>query len=162
LGYRGSDTRPGAARRDTRSVNYAAPIEIVAAFIAEWSKGHDALHASYRRYFTERTVWENVGLATTIGIDEAIAFMEEFERSTGFTAVKVDMLAIAAAGTKVLTERIDRFYTATAKELVALRLMGVFEIEGTHITAWRDYLDTAALGPLVVPCPPPLPAGSTM
>lgn len=121
------------------------PVEVVKAFIAEWAKSSEALHASHHTYFTRNTVWENVGLISTTGIDEAIAFIRKFEEQTGFKTIRVDMLAIAQSGNKVLTERIDRFIDKAGKELTAVRIMGIFELEGDKVVRWRDYFDTASL-----------------
>lgn len=51
------------------------------------------------------------------------------------------MLAIAADGNRVLTERLDRFVRADGSEVAAGKVMGIFEVEGVHIVAWRDYFD---------------------
>lgn len=50
--------------------------------------------------------------------------------------------AIAASGDTVLTERTDRFTLADGR-VVALRVMGAFEVRGGRIAAWRDYFDLA-------------------
>jgi limonene-1,2-epoxide hydrolase len=119
----------------------ATPIETVTAFLAEWSKSAEALRSSYRDYFTAATVWENVGMVTTTGIEEALALMEQFESGQGVKTVHVDMINIAAAGDIVLTERVDRGITADGKEVMTIRLMGVFEVAGDKIVRWRDYFD---------------------
>lgn len=41
----------------------------------------------------------------------------------------------------MLTERVDRFVRADGSEIAAARLMGIFEVEGDKIVAWRDYFD---------------------
>ena len=61
---------------------------------------------------TPGTVWENVGLATTTGIDEAIALNAQLGQSIGIATIRVDTLTIAEAGNKVLTERIDHLVDA--------------------------------------------------
>lgn len=122
------------------------PVQTVTDFLAEWSKSPEEMHASYRTYFTDATIWENVGLSTTTGIDEALTLLGGFEANYGVDVVKVDMLAIAAAGNKVLTERIDRLMARDGSEVAALRLMGIFEVEGGKIVRWRDYFDSAAMG----------------
>jgi limonene-1,2-epoxide hydrolase len=118
------------------------PIETVTAFCAEWGKSEQAMFDSFRRYFTPTTVWENVGLATTTGIDEALALMQGF---AGVATIGVGMVSIAAVGNKVLTERIDRMIDADSKEMMAVRLMGIFEVEDGKIAEWRDYFDTAVM-----------------
>lgn len=121
------------------------PINTVTAFLAEWSKSLEAMRASYRDYFTAATVWENVGMATTTGIGEALALIDGFESGYGIQTIKVDMINIAAAGNIVLTERVDRMITVDGSEAMAIRLMGVFEVADGKIVRWRDYFDTAAL-----------------
>ncbi|MGH6809651.1 MAG: limonene-1,2-epoxide hydrolase family protein [Ensifer adhaerens] len=116
-----------------------SPIEIVKAFCAAFpdNDGKTAI----RRWFTSQTVWINEGVSSTIGIEEAIAFLERPERSPSIAAVHFDMLAIAADGNRVLTERLDRFVRADGSEVAAGRVMGIFEVESDHIVAWRDYFD---------------------
>lgn len=123
----------------------ATPVETVTAFFAEWDKSSDAIRAAFRRYFMEATVWENVGVSTTTGVDEALALMDSFETGFGLATMRIDMLQIAAAGNVVLTERIDRIIGADGTESLAIRLMGVLEVEDGKIINWRDYFDTAAL-----------------
>jgi len=123
------------------------PIEVVTAFCAECGKGKEAMQAAIRRYFREDTVWENVGLAQTTGVEEALALLTGFEAQAGAACFDVEMLAIAAQGNRVLTERLDRMLTASGDVVMPLRLMGIFEVDGDKITAWRDYFDTAAMNP---------------
>lgn len=118
------------------------PIETVKAFSAAISEDNGKV--AVRRWFTPTTIWINEGVSKTTGIDEAIAFLERPGRSPEIAAVHFDMLAIAANGNKVLTERLDRFVRADGSEIAAIRLMGIFEVEGEHIVAWRDYADTNA------------------
>lgn len=51
------------------------------------------------------------------------------------------MLAIAADGNKVLTERLDRFERAYGIEIGAPTVMGILELDGDQIIAWGDYFD---------------------
>ncbi|MBE2991457.1 nuclear transport factor 2 family protein [Sphingomonas sp. CFBP 13603] len=118
------------------------PIETVKAFSAAISEDNGKV--AIRRWFTPTTIWINEGVSKTTGIDEAIAFLERPGRSPEIAAVHFDMLAIAANGNKVLTERLDRFVRADGSEIAAIRLMGIFEVEGQHIVEWRDYADTNA------------------
>lgn len=123
------------------------PIETVTAFVAQWGVSREALRASIRDYFTPATIWENVGFATTTGIDEAFGLLDGFERDAGVVTIGIDMLAIVADGNRVLTERVDRMIAADGTEIMGLRLMGIFEVADGKIAAWRDYFDTAALAP---------------
>src|SRR5689334_10643386 len=80
--------------------------DTVLAFLKMWEEP-GGLDQSFRDYFTPGTVWENVGLATTTGIDEAIALNAQLGSVIAMDTIRVDTLTIAEAGNKVLTERID-------------------------------------------------------
>ncbi|MEZ0295264.1 MAG: limonene-1,2-epoxide hydrolase family protein [Candidatus Methylacidiphilales bacterium] len=118
------------------------PIETVTAFCAEFSIDHG--RSAIRKWFTPDTVWVNEGLSVTTGIDEAIALIEVVEKAVGIKNGQFEILAIAADGNRVLTERLDRFQRADGSEIAASKVMGIFEVEGDHIVAWRDYYDTKA------------------
>ncbi|WP_417620310.1 limonene-1,2-epoxide hydrolase family protein [Parasphingorhabdus sp.] len=121
------------------------PIETATQFLEQLGKSKEAMHAAIRTYLTPDTVWENVGLAKTAGIEEALGLLAQFEQTMGVDRIRIDTLAIAASGDTVLTERIDYLVGADGTEHIALRVMGVLEIKNEKITAWRDYFDTAAL-----------------
>jgi limonene-1,2-epoxide hydrolase len=117
------------------------PGEIVTAFIAKWEEP-DGFPEAVEVYFTDETVWENVGLITTSGRQEAVGFYDQFSAQTGMTGMKIDVLALAETGGKVLTERIDYLLGADGKPVMTVPVMGVFETADGKITAWRDYFDT--------------------
>lgn len=119
----------------------STPSEVVTTFLALWDKP-GGLDASFRDYFNADTVWENVGLSTTTGPDQAIALNAQFA-AIGLATIRVDNLAVAEVGNKVLTERIDHMVDAAGKILFSAPVMGIFEIEGGKIAAWRDYFDSA-------------------
>lgn len=118
------------------------PLETVKAFCAAFSKDHG--RTAIRQWFTPATVWVNEGISVTTGIEEAIASIEAVEKAFGIHSAHFDMLAIAADGNRVLTERRDRFQRADGTEIGATTVMGIFEVEGDHIVAWRDYYDVHA------------------
>lgn len=132
---------PAASDR-TEDRRVSTPIEIVTAFCATFPE--DDGKAAIRRYFAPHTVWINEGISKTTGIEEAIAFLERPNRSQSIAAVHFDILAIAADGNRVLTERLDRFVRADGSEIAAIRVMGIFEVEGGRIVGWRDYADVNA------------------
>ena len=121
----------------------ATATETVKAFCVQFSKSKLGMHEAIRAYFTPKTVWENVGLAVTTGIDDALGVLAQFNQAMGIDAIDVEMLAIAADGDRVLTERIDHLLRADGSEVWAPRVMGIFEIEDGRICAWRDYFDSA-------------------
>src|SRR5882724_2443561 len=111
------------------------PIDSVTAFFAALPE--DKGKVAIQRWFTPSTVWVNEGVAITTGIDQAIALTDQLEKATGIATVRIEMLAIAADGNKVLTERLDRFERADGSEIGAVKVMGILELDGDHIIAWR-------------------------
>jgi limonene-1,2-epoxide hydrolase len=123
------------------------PVEIVTRFLALWEEP-DGFPKAVGLYFTPETVWENHGLVTTTGPDEALGFYERFSAETGMKGMEIETLAIAqAADNKVLTERIDWILDSGGAVVMKVPVMGIFEIAGGKIAAWRDYFDTAANSP---------------
>jgi limonene-1,2-epoxide hydrolase len=120
--------------------------DTVLAFVKLWEEP-DGFPRAVAAYFTPETVWENHGLLTTTGLDEALGFYREFGAATGMAGMKIDVLAIAETGGKVLTERIDWILGADGKAVMEVPVMGIFEVADGRITAWRDYFDTKANSP---------------
>ncbi|BBF71489.1 MULTISPECIES: limonene-1,2-epoxide hydrolase family protein [Sphingomonas] len=119
------------------------PLDEALAFFRESSGAREDMLSAMERRFTVDTRWENVGVATTVGIDQARAFVEGFLGRIPFERCAVVVHHAAAAGNVVLTERSDIFYGPDGQEIFSLRLMGTLEMDGPHIVAWRDYFDTS-------------------
>ena len=119
------------------------PLELVSEFCHSFVE--DGGRPAIRRWFTPDTVWNNVGIASTTGIEEAIDFIDGLEKSMGIATVRIEMLAIAADGNRVLTERLDIFERADGSEIGRTTIMGIYELDGDHISAWRDYAHPNAL-----------------
>ena len=121
------------------------PTEIVLKFLDQCGKGKTDLQDAFHTYFTANTIWENVGLIATTGVEEALAFIDKSESSAGITHFDADTLSIAVEGNRVLTERVDRLLTSKGEPVVTLRVMGIFELADGKIAAWRDYFDPSPL-----------------
>lgn len=121
----------------------ASPLDEVLAFFGEWQPTLADMLASMEKRFTDATVWENVGLSRTVGFAEANAFMEAFARMKPIESGEVIVHHAAQVGNVVLTERTDNFHDKDGNLIVSIPLMGVFEMDGPKIIAWRDYFDTA-------------------
>lgn len=119
------------------------PTEEVLTYFEEWTTV-EAMIASMQRRFTPETVWENVGMSRTLGAEEAIGFTQLFFGQLGVARGEVIVDHIAAVGNVVLTERTDIFYGAGGTPVLSIKLMGVLEMDGPNILAWRDYFDTKA------------------
>lgn len=89
-------------------------------------------------YFADDAVYHNIPIAPVTGRAAIEATLAQF--LTPATSCEFEMLAIAASGNVVLTERIDRF--VIGGKVIALPVMGTFELTGDgKIKAWRDYFD---------------------
>ncbi len=121
----------------------ADPEQVVREFCDAWSTGDiDRI----MRSFADDAVYHNIPMEPVVGTEAIRTFIE------GFTAmvdrIEFEILHLAVNGNVVLTERIDTFVRPEGS--VGLPVMGTFELDGTKITAWRDYFDlvqvTAAFG----------------
>jgi limonene-1,2-epoxide hydrolase len=63
--------------------------------------------------------------------------------------VSLQVIHIAAAGTAVLAERLERFNDRASGVICELPVMGAFELKDGNIAAWRDYFDLAQAKPLL-------------
>lgn len=117
------------------------PQQTVEAFLANWPDPA-RLHSSITDYFSADCVYENIGVSKTVGPEEALAWFRMMAAQLPFVSIGVDMLAIAANGDTVLTERIDYLRDQAGNTLPAIPLMGVFKVRDGKIVAWRDYFDT--------------------
>jgi len=91
-------------------------------------------------FFTEDAVYHNMPMPAMTGKTAIRSVLEMFLGPATFAEFEV--LNIAASGDVVLTERIDRFEVAGKR--IELPVMGVFEVKGGKMAAWRDYFDMAA------------------
>lgn len=113
--------------------------EAVLSFLGQW-KDLDAnsIGSVVDEYFTTDSSYYNMPsvLQPAHGIEAVKASIAGF-----FNAFAIDIITLRVTSTNdiVMTERIDRL-THKGKTYDLL-LMGIFELEGTKIKAWRDYLD---------------------
>lgn len=119
------------------------PVTFVRQHLARYATDFDGCCAAMREDFTDRTVWENVGLSLTTGAEEAITLMQQFRDQMGMDRLEIDILAAAGLGNSVLTERVDHLLRADGSIIASIRLMGTLEVADGKIVAWRDYFDTA-------------------
>ena len=118
------------------------PTETVATFLDLWDRP-GGLAQAIRDYFTPDAVWENHGFVTSKGIEEAMGVLSGFGQHADSLVMRVDTLAIAAQGGKVLTERVDHIVGPDGKPAISFPVMGIFEVTAQgKLSAWRDYFDT--------------------
>ena len=89
-------------------------------------------------YFTEDAVYHNIPLAPVTGRAAIEATLAQFIAPG--TRVEFELKGLAARGSLVLTERVDRFEMGGKR--IELAVMGAFEVTPDgKISAWRDYFD---------------------
>lgn len=112
------------------------PSEVIQAFCAAWSRlDIDELMT----YFTDDAVYHNMPGPPAQGRDAVRAVIARF--LGGWQRTDWEVLNLAAAGNIVFAERVDR--TDAGGRHVDLPVVGVFEVDGERIAAWRDYFDLA-------------------
>ena len=132
-----SATRSARASRPTQMED---PIEIVRRFCAAWS--NDATISQLAAFFTDDAVYHNVPLDPVKGREAIAKNFASFIRpgAPGIESLELRIINIAANGPIVMTERVDAF--RLPHKSFELPVMGIFEISGGSINAWRDYFDT--------------------
>ena len=115
------------------------PIELVRRFCAAWSA--DAGAAELAAFFTDDAVYHNIPLAPVTGREAIAHNFASFIRpgAPGIESLQLRIINIAANGPIVMTERVDTF--KLPNKSFDLELMGIFEVRGDKISAWRDYFD---------------------
>lgn len=110
------------------------PIELVRRFCDAWAGGDIA---GLLGYFTEDAVYHNIPVDPVVGKDQIKATIDGF--TAGVDKIEFKVRHIVADGPVVMTERVDVFHTADRS--IELPVMGIFEVRGDKIAAWRDYFD---------------------
>jgi limonene-1,2-epoxide hydrolase len=122
------------------------PNDLVTAFLKLHGDSKESLHKSFDLFFSDETIWENVGLSRSEGIAEAKHVLETAEQM-GIHTINIETLHQISNESVVVNERIDHLVDKDGKELMALRVMGIFEVKNGKIASWRDYCDTASFRP---------------
>ncbi len=118
-----------------------SPTDVVKNFLKACEPAF-GYRAAVAQYMSADCAYENVGLTNTVGPAAASTLFDGFNTQMGFASLIIEMNGLVAAGNTVMTERVDHLDDANGKRLMSLRVMGVFEVSGEKITAWRDYFDT--------------------
>jgi limonene-1,2-epoxide hydrolase len=122
--------------------NETAPaVALVEEYLNSVGPTSEEFWRSFDTYFDEATIWENVGVARTVGRDEAVRFARAFP--VAFDHMRIEDLVLSGVGNRVHAERFDHFCTRDGRVVLTVRALGVFEIKGRKIMHWRDYFDTA-------------------
>ncbi len=144
IGKKAASKNPGSKRKSSSD-----PIAAVQAFLAaaeafDMDAAEALLHPD--------VVYQNVPAPPARG---RTAVMQQLRAmSKVITGFDVEMIAIAADGDTVLTERID---TISGPGLnLPVKVSGTFELKDGQIIAWRDYFDWATT---IIPALPALPLG---
>ena len=117
--------------------------QLVRRFLADWGVDYETARKAIEEYMTDDCLWENSGLPACHGKSEALQSLEAYRNVTGFERLKVDLRHVLASGDFVVTERVDHNLNGAGLEIsnVPDPVLGIFEIRGGKVAAWRDYFD---------------------
>jgi limonene-1,2-epoxide hydrolase len=138
-GLAGMSARRSAAQVDPRRSQMESPIDVVRRFCAAWSDNRPT--AELAAFFTDDAVYHNIPMAPVTGREAIAKNIDSFIRpgAPGIESIQFRVIHIAANGPVVMTERVDAF--KLPGKSFELPVMGIFEIRGGKIAAWRDYFD---------------------
>ncbi len=113
-----------------------SPDELVTEFCAAWERmDADELSA----YFTDDGVYHNIPMAPAEGRAAVHGLLTGMKAM--ISSIRFEVHRQIAQGDLVMNERTD--HIVMGDKTIALPVVGVFEIEGGKIRAWRDYFDMA-------------------
>jgi limonene-1,2-epoxide hydrolase len=115
------------------------PGDLVAEFCKLWAAPDPEKLASY---FTEDAIYHNIPMAAVQGRAAIKEFIAGF--LAAFDGIDFQIHRQVSDGGVVMNERTDVMHRKGGGE-VPLPVMGVFEVVGGQIAAWRDYFDMAAI-----------------
>ena len=112
------------------------PDKLVTQFCEAWPRMDAEELASY---FTDDGVYHNIPMAPAVGraaVHELLTGL-----GTMISAIRFEVHRQVADGGLVMNERTD--HITMGDRVIALPVVGVFEIDNGRIRAWRDYFDMA-------------------
>ncbi len=118
--------------------------DVLRVVLKAWGESIDAAQAATREHFADDCVWEQTGLPTTTGPEEAAQMLQSME-AMGFIGIDVDFRHVVVAGDVVCTERVDWLVRRDGSRIGPLPVVGVTEFRDGKISSWREYFDSANL-----------------
>ena len=112
------------------------PDALVTQFCAAWPRMDADELASY---FTEDGVYHNIPMTPAVGRAAVLDLLRGL--GTMISAIRFEVHRQVTSGSVVMNERTD--HITMGDRVIALPVVGVFEIEDGRIRAWRDYFDMA-------------------
>lgn len=94
-------------------------------------------------FMTDDAVYHNIPMQPAKGKTAIRAVIEGFLKTS--EAIEFKILHTASGGNVVMNERVDSFVYKGGKK-GSVPVVGVFEITGGKISAWRDYFDMKMAG----------------
>jgi limonene-1,2-epoxide hydrolase len=121
--------------------------DVLRAVFDGWGTGIEAGQAAMRAHLTHDCRWEQTGLPTTTGPEEAAQFFGSME-AMGFDRLLVELGHVAETGDVVFSERVDWMVRPDGTRLGPWPVVGVMEFRDGKISAWREYFDGRLLDQL--------------
>jgi limonene-1,2-epoxide hydrolase len=118
--------------------------DVLRAVLRAWEDGIAAAQDAMREHLTDDCPWEQAGLPTTRGGDEAAEMMGSMA-AMGFSAMAVEFRNLAVAGDVIFSERVDWMVQPDGTRLGPWPVVGVTEFRDCKISAWREYFDSRNL-----------------
>jgi limonene-1,2-epoxide hydrolase len=118
--------------------------DVLRSVLQAWVEGIGASQEAIRAHFSEDCRWEQAGLPTTTGPEEAAQMMGTMQQM-GFNSLDVEFRNVAVAGDVVFTERVDWLVRSDGSRVGPWPVVGVTEFRDGKISAWREYFDSRNL-----------------
>lgn len=117
-------------------------VEKAKQLLSELGRSSESARQTIRKWFTNETRWESVGLYVANGVDEAIAFHDQYDDEDGLETIEWNISTIVEDGNKVLMEKTDTMRRRDGSLIASFPVMSIIEFDGDKVVQWRDYFDT--------------------
>ena len=98
-------------------------------------------------YLSEDVVYHNIPWAPVTGHAGVRQVLDPFVHGKNCAIVRMDIKNTTSSGDLVMNERLETWVKGDVK--LELPVVGVFELNNSKITDWRDYFDSASVAPLM-------------
>src|SRR5438093_4118375 len=108
--------------------------DVIRAVLQAWGDGLESAVVATRKYFADDCVWEQTGLPTTTGPEEAAQMLLSME-GMGFRSIDVEYRNVVASGDAVCTERVDWLVRPDGSRVGPFPVVGVTEFRDGRISS---------------------------
>jgi limonene-1,2-epoxide hydrolase len=116
---------------------------LVQDFFSSWSRSFESMIAGFEASIAKNCLLQQTKTPDLNGLDAIVAFLKQVRDAGVFETIEVEIRNLIVTDRYVISERVDYLRNRDGKVVATCPCVGVMEIRGGRIAAWRDYFDSA-------------------